>query len=434
MSELIGFKLLGIPMNVDTLLKYIEENWETTIHRDADGSGFRGFDLPFRYTSPCVKGRGKFYFFFYWDTYFTNLGLLRQGREGVARENIRNVIWAIDRFGYMPNHVGVFNRSQPPFFYKMLSDYLERTHDESILEEAVGALRKEYHFWQLARLGNNGLNHYGHHDTAEGCRNFSRNHRVLSLVGKDERSGVEAERIGATFLAEAESGWDFNPRFLGRCPDFNPVDLNALLFGLESFMINLTEHLPKGEASLWRERQQVRRERADRFLWSQERGFYLDYDFVEESHSPVAALTGVAPLFSGLASQEQATAVAGKLSWFEREHGLAVTEDSDPSRRYQWAYPNMWPPMVWIVVEGLLNYGLRGDAERIARKYIDSCLRLFEKTGQLWEKLDAETGEVAGGEYDAAPMLGWSAGVFVACADLLGKKASVSAWGARGSS
>ena len=38
---------------------------------------------------------------------------------------------------------------------------------------------------------------------------------------------------------------------------------------------------------------------------------------------------------------------------------------------------------------------------------------LFAKTGQLWEKTDAETGEVAGGEYDAAPMIGWTAGVYL---------------------
>jgi len=38
----------------------------------------------------------------------------------------------------------------------------------------------------------------------------------------------------------------------------------------------------------------------------------------------------------------------------------------------------------------------------------------IERTGRPWEKTEATTGEVAGGEYDAAPMIGWSAGVYLA--------------------
>ncbi len=70
---------------VKKVLDYIKSNWERTIYIDAPGKGFKGFDLPYSYTTPSIKGEGHFTFFFYWDTYFTNLGLLRNGYEEQAK-------------------------------------------------------------------------------------------------------------------------------------------------------------------------------------------------------------------------------------------------------------------------------------------------------------------------------------------------------------
>jgi alpha,alpha-trehalase len=141
-------------------------------------------------------------------------------------------------------------------------------------------------------------------------------------------------------------------------------------------------------------------------------GWYFDYDFINDRRSPVRALSALMPLFSGLAEREQAVAVAAGLPALECEHGIAVTEERPGCRAFQWAYPNVWPPLVYVAVEGLRRYGLKEDARRIARTFIDTTDRLFESTGRLWEKTDGETGEVAGGEYEAAPMMGWTAGVY----------------------
>jgi alpha,alpha-trehalase len=170
---------------------------------------------------------------------------------------------------------------------------------------------------------------------------------------------------------------------------------------------------------IWDERATARRDRVDRYLWDEGRGIYLDYDVDHDARSPVAAATTFQPLFVGMASAEQAARVAENLSIFERAHGLAVTEVTERSRDYQWAYPNMWPPILWVAVEGLARYGFHQDAERLAETYCEAQNRLFEKTDQLWEKIDVETGEPAGGEYEAQPMIGWSAGVYVACAEYL---------------
>jgi len=401
------------------VIEYIRANWLRSIFRDANGSGFKGDDLPFPYSSPCIKGEGHYAFFFYWDTYFTNLGLLRHGHVQTAKDNIRNMLWLIKRQGYMPNHVALFNRSQSPYLCRMVQDYLATTGDEAFLSECAEGLRQEYHFWTTARHTPIGLTHHGHHETAEGCAQFYNDITPrLSFLSKDA-TVAEKIRVGGNYLAEAEATCDFTPRFDRRCLDFCQVDLNALLFEYEIVLADYSQRLGWGDRHLWLQRNAARRERMNRYLWNEEKSLFLDYDFVNQRPSDVPAQTGYQTLFCGLATPEQAARMVANLPLFERAYGMAYTPDVPGCRDYQWAFPNVWPPMVWIMVNGLRRYGYESEARRIAEKYVATAVRLFEKTGQLWEKTDAETGEVAGGEYAAAPMMGWSAGIFVALTDYL---------------
>jgi len=398
----------------DPVIDYIRENWMRSVYRDSNGSGFKGIDLPFQYTSPCIKGEGKFYFFFYWDTYFTNVGLLAHGLTEVARDNIRNMVWLIQRQGYMPNHVGITNRSQPPYLCRMVQEYVEATGDEAFLAEVATWLRQEYHFWTTARHTPTGLQRHGHHDTADGCQKFYGFKRVQSLGNGPDAPASVKEEVGGNFLAEAETGWDFNQRFGARCLDHNAVDLNGLLYSYETYLGDVAAGLGWDDEALWRERAETRRSLTTQYLWSDERRLFLDYDFVNQRQSPVASLAGMLPLFTGLATKEQAAAMHESLTLFERDYGVAVTEERDGCRNYQWAFPNAWPPLTYVTVEGLRRYGYEDAACRLAKKFVNTTRSLFEKTGQLWEKTDAETGEVAGGEYDAAAMLGWTAGTYCA--------------------
>jgi alpha,alpha-trehalase len=402
---------------------YIHANWPRSIYRDAAGSGFQNIDLPFPYTSPCIKGEGRFYFFFYWDTYFTNLGLLRSGLADTARNNIRNILWFIRRQGYMPNHTGLFNRSQPPYLCAMVSDYFDHIggpdRDPAFFLECCEALRQEYHFWTTARQTPAGLQRFGHHDDEDGCVSFFEGCLVRRLGKSKDAPRDEKIAVGSHYLAEAESGWDFCPRFDSRCLDFAAIDLNCLLYGYETYLGAHAAALGWDDTRLWQSRAADRRERIHRLLWSDAQGWFMDYDFVHRRHSDVPALTGLMALFTGVASKEQAGRIAAKLPEFERSHGIAATTDHPSAKGYQWAYPNVWPPLVWIAVRGLRNYGCDAHAGRIARKFVATTDSLFAQTGQLWEKTDANTGAVAGGEYEAAPMLGWSAGVYLACAEVL---------------
>jgi len=399
------------------MLDYIKINWPRTFQKDAHGSGFMGIDLPFPYSAPCIKGEGHYSFFFYWDTYFTNLGLLRHGYAEMLKNNIRNMLWYIKRCGYMPNHVGIEDRSQPPYLCRMVRDYLDFTGDRAFLPEAAEGLRQEYHFWTTARSTPIGLNRHGQHGTAENSERFYEQVAGRLSLPRDIPS-ADKQRIGGHHMAEAEAR-DFTPRFEMRCMDYAEVELNALLYDYEIFLGEQSVTLGWDDAELWHKRAQLRTERIRKYLWSESRGLFLDYDFVNHHHSPVAGIVTYIPLWVGFATKEEASRLRENLPLFERAFGIADTEDSPLCKGYQWAYPAMWPPMVYTTVMGLARYGYREDARRIARKFMDTFCALYEETGQLWEKTDVETGKVSSLEYSAPPMMGFTAGTLVALHEFL---------------
>src|SRR5690606_5229399 len=140
-----------------------------------------------------------FTFFFYWDTYFTNIGLLKHGHASVAKDNIKNMLWFIKRQGYMPNHTAIYNRSQAPYLCRMVKEYIEATGDTDFLAEAADGLRQEYHFWTVARHTPTGLSRYGHHDTAEGCVKFYDQSLIRRLNLPADASFSEKAEIGGQF-------------------------------------------------------------------------------------------------------------------------------------------------------------------------------------------------------------------------------------------
>ncbi len=392
--------------------QYINSNWDRTI-RIGTGGRADVFPLPRPYTVPCINGH--FQAFYYWDTYFTNLGLIRQGRIGVALDNAENMFHLVGTHGYVPNqtYVGQDNRSQPPYLSMVVRELYEVTGDRDFLSRALPIVEREYRFWMKDRLTPIGLNRHGHNATDDYLVEFYQG-ALVPRLGFGDLPRAEKVRHSHHFLAEAETGWDFNPRFAGRCADHAAVDLNANLFAYEQNFASLAGELGLDSTGQWQDAAAARRDLLNRYSWDDERGLYLDYDCAEQRRSPVASLATFHPLWVGLASPEQAERVERSLGLFEREHGIAVCEPGARDREYQWDFPNLWPPLVYTTVNGLLRYGLKDSARRVARKFRAIVEHNFSLSGQLWEKYDVRSAAVAGGEYPAQDMLGWTAGVYLA--------------------
>ena len=103
----------------ETVNEYIKRHWKDTIWSPEKLSGNIKIDYP--YISPSMKG--IFTEMFYWDEYFTNIGLILDGLSDQAYYNLKNIAKFIDELGFMPNANNLTDRSQPPFFVLGVYDY-----------------------------------------------------------------------------------------------------------------------------------------------------------------------------------------------------------------------------------------------------------------------------------------------------------------------
>ncbi|MBI4979271.1 MAG: alpha,alpha-trehalase [Spirochaetes bacterium] len=414
-------KNVPAPETVQRVLSYIQSHWDESVHDDVRNPPPANVSaLPVPHTVPCLHGH--FPVFFYWDTYFTNVGLIIQGRLDLAKSNCEAMAWLIGRHGFIPNNTFVSdaNRSQPPYFSRMVREVYEVSGDKAWLGRMSAFVQREYQFWMTARHSPLELNRHGEHASRDFLLRFYDGllHNRLGLpLGITEADKI---REAGRYLAEAETGWDFNPRFEHRCPDFCPVDLNSLLWGGEKDLAYFFTELVNGDEAARFEALADKRESLMRkYLWSTGRGLYLDFDHTTMRLGKTACLAAFHPLWLGMATADEAARTHKQLSLFEEEYGAAVCERVDSKTFYQWGHPNGWPPLTYTTVMGLHRYGYTKDAARLAEKYIAWAVTQFEKTGQLWEKFNVLDGTIAAGEYEAQPMLGWSAGVFVALARFL---------------
>ena len=226
---------------------------------------------------------------------------------------------------------------------------------------------------------------------------------------------------GRSMYALAESGWDCTSRFAFDAHLHAPADLNSLLYLLECNMAYFAQVLDDTDgAVLWKQRSEQRAQRINELLWSDSRGVFCDFNFTNNTRNDMVSSAAFYPLFTGLATAEQAEHTAAALPYLEYTYGIACCEDNGKLVELQWDHPHGWACLHYLAVRGLLNYGKTEDALRIAKKYVDTAAENFRETDNLWEKYNVVTGKVSvTKEYDTPPMMGWSAGVFLYCCQLL---------------
>ena len=80
----------------------------------------------------------------------------------------------------------------------------------------------------------------------------------------------------------------------------------------------------------------------------------------------------------------------------------------------QWAYPNGWAPLHFLIILGLRRYGYEGDAQRIAEKWLKTNLDWFTNHGVFLEKYNVvdPTKPPSKGLYSTPAGFGWSNAIF----------------------
>ena len=399
-----------------TTYQFILENIDKTtrVYKRAPRGKKSLIGLPYPFTSPCIDG--IFQEMYYWDTYFTNKGLLQIGKGEQAVNNVRNFLFLLDNYGKIPNgnRMDYMSRSQPPFLGLMLEDVLRENPEAISLKDAFDGLEKEYRFWQTQRIAENGLNCYGC-DLPE-----SELVRKLHVAGYRKRTGKKVAFTAENsynILCECESGWDFSPRFDLQCSVCNPVDLNCLLYKDETLLSAWAERL--GDAQKSQFYAKAAQERADkvRRLMRKE-GLYFDYNAVKDCCCETLSCAALFPYFVGL--DNDTVGFQKALTCLERRFGVVACDSMENC--YQWSAPNSWAPLNFVAFFAAKRLSLTDDALRIAKKYIEATDKLFALTGKLWEKYNAENGELDhASEYGTPDMLGWTAGVYIVCKNAVEK-------------
>jgi len=418
----------------DAVRAFIESHWDDTVRYSPNDEGTL-LGLPHPYTIPSRKD--VFQEIYYWDTYFTCVGLLATGRQKLAIDNTRNLLAEVERFGYVPNGNRTYylSRSQPPYLAPLVGLVVDATQDDELLAEAIPLLKREYAFWTHQRTASPGLAHHGSHATREQLIEFFPT--VRDRLGLPEATAEEDLDFVRRVMAECETGWDMNSRFAKRCPHFFPVDLNSNLWLYETLLARWTSG---DESAQWTGRARQRLDLINALCWDAERGAWFDYDHVNKRRSTVWNAGALQPLWAGLATPDQAASVVSRaLPRLEFAHGITATIPPEGATPFQWDHPNMWPPVQHIAYRGLERYGYTHEARRIAEKYLDCITRAFDITGDLWEKYNVADGShlarneagyfknpvnlaMGGGEIPEAEtpsMMGWTAGIFVDAQDFL---------------
>ena len=390
-----------------------------------------GVDSLLPLTTRYVVPGGRFRELYYWDSYFTMVGLQTSGRHDLVADMIENFAGLIDRYGHIPNGARSYqlSRSQPPFFAAMVALQAEQA-GESALVERLPQLEREHDFWMSGATRLAPGSAYRRVVKLDDGTVLNRYWDDLDIP-RDEAfvEDVEVAKSGSRphgevyrdLRAAAESGWDFSSRWLvggtdlnaTRTTDFLAVDLNSLLYQLEVTIARgcKAARRPACDRDMTA-RASSRKGAMLRLMWDERLGAFVDYNWRSAARSGRSTAAMAYPLFVGIASREQGRRVARALERdLVKPHGLATTTEDTGQ---QWDAPNGWAPLQWIAISGLRKHGEQSLAAKIAAGWVAENARVYCKTGKLVEKYNVrDAGEGAGGEYPVQDGFGWTNAVLI---------------------
>lgn len=393
------------PDDVKEALDYIENYWhKLERYHPKDDESLLG--LPNKYLVPAFDVNHEFDFneLYYWDTYFMVQGMMDDEHRDLVVGMLENLVSEFRRFRIIPNasRTYLMGRSQPPFLTTFIWEVYSAYHmDRRWLKRMMKVAEAEYHSVWMGTKKPNARQVY---------KGLSRYYDINHLHD----------------LAEAESGWDMTTRFNRRALDYLPVDLNALLYKYELDFARFYRLMGNEKtADKWEMAAKYRKTVMDGLMWSNLRGIYYDYNFAKEKRGTVASLATYYTMWAGMVSDQQAKHMVLALRRFEHKGGLATTDAQGFNQMVpgvvtpgmmptQWAYPNGWAPLHYVVIKGLQRYGYHDDARRIALKWLKNNLDWFNKRGVFLEKYNVvdPSKPPAKGVYPSQTGFGWTNAVF----------------------
>ncbi|WP_153798234.1 alpha,alpha-trehalase TreF [Foetidibacter luteolus] len=429
--------------NVD-VKEHITQLWQV-LKRNPDKAvtGSSLLPLPNSYIVPG----GRFREIYYWDSYFTMLGLQESGQTEMVENMVNNFSYLISQYGHIPNGNRTYylSRSQPPYFALMLG-LLAETNGAAVFAQYQRPLQLEYDYWMdktsktkhvVKMPDGSTLNRY--YDQSTAPRQESHYEDVETAAAgsgyipestkKDGAALVKYQLICRNLRSCAETGWDFSSRWLAdgkslstiQVTNLIPVDLNCLLYNLE---LTLAKAYKAGgnllQANLYNQLAEKRKKAINKYLYNNTDGWYYDYKINDGKLSAEATIAGITPFFFNIPPHAHIARAAKMVEAHFAKPGGVVTTLKNTGQ--QWDAPNGWAPLQWITIKGLENYGMGALAKEIAGRWVNLNVKVYKSTGKLMEKYNVtDTNvEAGGGEYPSQDGFGWTNGVLLKLMNMYG--------------
>lgn len=376
--------------DVLAVLDYIDKFWPNLVKENKkDVHSLIG--LPNPYIVPAVGE--VFQEQYYWDSYPVVRALIDHPKYSkLAIGMVDNLLHLVERFGIIPNASRMYflSRSQPPVLSSMVFLVWEKTKDKKWFKKALDLVDREYEGVWMGQVH---------------LRNFRNVYMGLSRYYDLNALDV---------LAEAESGWDMTARFMNKCLDFLPVDLNSLLYRYEEDLEKGYEILGDAKRSKkFADLKKKRVEAMNNLMWDKKAGFFYDFNFVTKKRSHLLTVAGVFPMNVGLATKAQAERIVDSIER-DLQQRFGVVQGARFVDNMQWDWPNGWAPMQLRTIEALVDYGYTHLAKRLITKWLYCNVKVFAETGYLWEKYDVVYGRVGVPDrYPTQPGFAWTNAVFI---------------------
>ena len=373
----------------------------TTISSSIQPSGL--IYLPHDYIIPG----GMFNEMYGWDSFFIIVGLVESGAIDLALGMANNLLYMVEHFGKIlnANRTYYLNRSQPPLLANVISVVYQKTQDKTWLANALPLVEKYYNYWQSEPqfIPHLKLSRYApdlHHEPLvevphsyyDEVKAYFRDNTVfafdISRFYDRKTHRLKPEFYNAD-AAMRESGFDVTNKFGPFSADilqYAPVGLNSLLFkecALMSELYQEIEDLDKSDH--WAEQAKEKRGLIRHYLYSPALNQFFDLNYETMRIRPYTYATTFYPLWAGLASPQESQSIVKLLSILESQGGVLC---STFFTGMQWDAPFGWAPHQYMIVQGLLQYGYKADALRIAKKFLSMVVSDFSHTQCLFEKYD----------------------------------------------
>ncbi|XP_054459287.1 trehalase isoform X1 [Anoplopoma fimbria] len=393
---------------------------------------------------PIVVPGGRFRELYYWDSYWVINGLLLSEMTDTAHGMIQNFLYLVKRYGFVPNGGRIYyeRRSQPPFLTLMVESYYQATKDKEFLRAALPALEQEYRFWMQNRsvtVKVNGAEHQlNRYNVQVGLPRPESYTDDLELA--EGLTDVRKEQLWMDLKAGAESGWDFTSRWFMDGDGHNngslgetstsqilPTDLNALLCLNERTLALFHRILGDGDSAALYDQNAARRlEAIESVLWDAERGAWFDFNLVTHSKHFEFYPSNLAPVWAQCYSQPEMGEKA--VQYLKKSGALQFPNGVPTSLResgQQWDYPNAWPPLQHMLIDGLSKMpseDAKQLASDLAQRWIKTNWLAYMKYEAMFEKYDVngDGKPGGGGEYEVQLGFGWTNGVALQLLDQYG--------------